>query len=308
MSPTLIAILVFIATVVLVIAAGLVIRDMRSMPAVPGSDKPLPLQRLAPPPPEDAVRGPVEAFDHWFVRLHHEAAWEWNPTSTALLLVLVGVVCGAVLYVVDERVVPAAIAGVAAAVLPLVYLMIRRSRRLSQLQEQVPAALESLARSLRAGQTLDQGIMLLGQHSPEPLAREFRWCSQQMEMGLTLPAVMRSLTRRLPFYDVRIFATTLIVHRQSGGNVVTVLERLAQVIRERLSFHRQLRATTAAGRMSAGLVAIVAPSVFTYFFFFQPEYLNKMLQSPLGQSLLAVAVVLEIVGLIWTARLVRPVY
>ena len=73
-------------------------------------------------------------------------------------------------------------------------------------------------------------------------------------MGLGLPAVMRSLTRRVPLYDVRILATTLIVHRQMGGNVVSVLERLAQVIRERLNYRRQLRATTAAGRMSAGLV------------------------------------------------------
>jgi tight adherence protein B len=308
MSPTLIAILVFVATVVLVVAAGLVIRDLRAMPVAPSSDRPAPLQRLASPPPDDAVRGPVAAFDQWFVRLLHEAAWQWNPTSTVLLLILIGIVCGAAMYVVDERMGPAAIVGAVAAVVPLVYLMIRRSRRLSQLQEQLPAALESLSRSLRAGQTLEQGIMLLGQHSPDPLAREFRWCSQQMQMGLPLQAVMRSLTGRLPLYDARIFATTLIVHRQSGGNVVTVLERLAQVIRERLNFRRQLRATTAAGRMSAGLVAIVAPSVFTYFFFFQPDYINKMLQSPLGQSLLMVAVVLEIVGLIWTARLVRPVY
>lgn len=308
MSPTLVAILVFIASVTLVVAVALVLRDLRTVPTTPGSDRPLPLQRLAPPPDENAVRGPVAAFDHWFQRLHQEAAWEWNPTATVLLLISVGAVCGVALYVIDERIVPAVIVGLAVAALPLVYLLFRRSRRISQLQEQLPPALEALARSLRAGQTLEQGIAILSQHSPEPLAKEFRWCSQQLQMGLALPAVMRSLTRRLPMYDVRIFATTLIVHRQSGGNVVTVLERLAQVIRERLNFRRQLRATTAAGRMSAGLVAIVGPSVFAYFFYFQPDYLNKMLQSPLGQSLLVVALILEIVGLIWTARLVRPVY
>ena len=308
MSPTLIAILVFAATVTLVIGAALVIRDLRTVPTAPGSDRPSPLQRLTPPPAEDAVQGPVAAFDQWFQRLHEEAAWQWSPMLTILLLILVGIVCGAVLYVVDERVVPAVILGVVAAGLPLLYLIVRRGRRMAQLQDQLPPALESLARSLRAGQTLDQGIAMLGQHSPDPLAKEFRWCAKQLEMGLTLPAVMRSLTRRVRLYDMRIFATTLIVHRLSGGNVVTVLERLAQVIRERLNFRRQLRATTAAGRMSAGMVAIVAPGVFTYFFFFQPDYINKMLQSPLGQSLLLVALVLEIVGLIWTARLVRPVY
>jgi tight adherence protein B len=127
-------------------------------------------------------------------------------------------------------------------------------------------------------------------------------------MGLGLPAVMRSLSSRLKIYEVRIFATTLIVHRQMGGNVVAVLERLAQVVRERINYRRQLRATTAAGRMSAGLVGLVTPSVFLYFFFFRPEYVTTMLNSPLGQSMLITTVVLEVVGLVWMVRILKPSY
>jgi tight adherence protein B len=107
---------------------------------------------------------------------------------------------------------------------------------------------------------------------------------------------------------VRILATTLIVHRQMGGNVVNVLERLSQVIRERLNSRRQLRATTAAGRMSAGFVSLVTPCVFLYFVFFRPEYVSEMFQSTLGQTMLMVAVILEIVGLAWMARLLRAPY
>ena len=80
----------------------------------------------------------------------------------------------------------------------------------------------------RAGQTLDQAIVPLGDHSPEPLAKEFRWCAKQMGMGLALPAVMRSLMQRVRLYDLRIIATALIVHRHTGGNVVLVLERLVR--------------------------------------------------------------------------------
>jgi len=107
---------------------------------------------------------------------------------------------------------------------------------------------------------------------------------------------------------VRILAATLVVHRQTGGNVVTVLERLAQVVRDRINFRRQLRAATAAGRLSAGMVALVAPAVFIYFFFFRQDYIRTMLQAPLGQSILAIVVLLEVVGLVWTARLLRSPY
>jgi tight adherence protein B len=107
---------------------------------------------------------------------------------------------------------------------------------------------------------------------------------------------------------VRILGTTLIVHRQMGGNVVAVLERLSQVIRDRLNARRQLRATTAAGRMSAAFVSLVTPCVFLYFMFFRPEYSADMLEAPLGRTMLLAAAILEIVGLIWMARLLRPKY
>ena len=80
------------------------------------------------------------------------------------------------------------------------------------------------------------------------------------------------------------------------------------MVRDRLNYRRQLRATTAAGRMSAGLVALVAPGVFVYFFFFRPDYIATMLQAPFGRSLLVTAVVLEVVGLVWTYRLLKPAY
>ena len=311
MTPTAVALLVFVGLASSVGAVGLVVRDLRTASRAADAKtaaRPLRLQRIRRPEVATAGQSPVVTFDQWFVQLLRDSGLNWGPTVTAALLILWGALCSAVLFVCDERLEPAVAAGMIGAPLPLLYLAYLRGRRLARLQDQLPSALEILARSIRAGRTLEQAVKLLGDHSPEPLAKEFRWCASQMEMGLALPAVMRSLIERVRLYDMRIFATTLIVHRQTGGNIVTVLERLAQVIRERLNYRRQLRAMTAAGRMSAGMVGLVAPGVFLYFFFFRPEYVSTMLHSPLGQMLLALIVVLEVVGLIWTARLLRPSY
>jgi len=108
--------------------------------------------------------------------------------------------------------------------------------------------------------------------------------------------------------EMRIFATTLAVHRQSGGNLSTMLERMAEVVRDRISYQRQLRATTAAGRFSATLVASAGPLLFAFMFLFQKEYTNKLLTLPLGQMLLVAAVVLEVVGLLWINRMLRTDY
>ena len=176
------------------------------------------------------------------------------------------------------------------------------------LQKQFPAALEFLARSVRAGHSLDEAIALAGSEGPQPLAAEFAYCSRQLAMGLGMPATVRSLADRIRLVDVKIFAALLGVHRESGGNVAEVLERLALSIRERMSYRRQLRATTSAGRMSAIFVAALAPILFIYMFFFHAEYAHAMLETPLGQTFLLTAVVLQVIGMIWTARLTKPMY
>jgi tight adherence protein B len=127
-------------------------------------------------------------------------------------------------------------------------------------------------------------------------------------MGLSLSAAMSAFRRRLRLMEVRIFTTTLAVHRQTGGHLALTLERMAAVMRERMTYRRQVRAATAAGRFSAMLISITGPLLFAYMFLFQPEYAYRLVTLPLGQSLLVAAVVFEVVGLVWVARLLRTEY
>lgn len=266
------------------------------------------LSRLPRAGHEPAPRGMRRKFDRWFLRLVRDAGWTSNPAVATFLLLLVGTLAGsAALVLTDEP--AAALAGVSLGMaVVLACLMIQRARRISTLQDQLPSALDMLARSMCAGQSLDQAVEFVGQRSPEPLAAEFRLCGRQLAMGLSLPAVMRSLVDRVHLIDVRILTTALTVHRQAGGNVAKVIERLASVIRDRLSYRRQLRAVTGAGRMSAAVIGFIAPLLFAYLFIFHTHYVQRMLESSLGRSVLLVGIVLEVIGLIWTARLLRPRY
>ena len=311
MSPPVIALVIFAAVLSLAGAAIFAINDVlrvRRASASAGVAGQLRLRRIRPTKIVGSIGGPVTAFDHWFSRLVQETGLGWDPGAAALLMVLCGLVIGASLFLWNGELLPAAIGILLGVPLPACYLAVRRWRRVKLLQDQLAPALDILARSVRAGQALDQAIGHLGRNSPEPLATEFRFCSRQLEMGLSMPAVMRGLVGRLQMYDVRIFATTLIVHRQAGGNIAAVLDRLARVIRDRLSYRRQLRAVTAGGRISALLVSLITPALFLFFILVRPAYIASLFHSPLGQSLLVLTAFLEIVGLIWTARLLRPAY
>ncbi len=307
MNASFVVLMIFLGLASACAAVAFLLRDLASSRAGPASP-PLRLRRLPRAPQAGQTGGPVAAFDHWFIRLVRETGLALTPTEGALAAVLGGAILASAIFLWKERPILAALGMAVGMIAVIGYLAIRRAKRIRLLQEQLPAALDMLARSLRAGQSVDESFQLVGARATEPLAAEFRFCANQLAMGLSMPAVMRSLVDRVRLFDVRIFTTTLAVHREAGGNIAKVLERLSAVIRDRLNYRRQLRAVTGAGRFSAGLIALIGPLLFAYLLYFHPQYLQAMTDSPMGQSLLTIAITLEVVGLIWIARLLRPSY
>jgi tight adherence protein B len=117
--------------------------------------------------------------------------------------------------------------------------------------------------------------------------------------------VMKSLAMRIRLMELRLFATTLSVHRQAGGNLPETLERMSQVVRDRITGQRQLKAATGAGRASALLIATISPLAYLIMFLWQPEHIRVLYEDPLGLTMLVCAVILEIVGILWVAALLR---
>jgi tight adherence protein B len=308
MSASIFGLIVFAALTAGAASVVMVVRDLLFLgrKAAPES-VPLRLRRLT-RIPETGPQGPVASFDRWFLQMVRETGTGWSAVEATLVLVLCGTAVGGSLFVLSDRPLAALLGVFGGMGAALTYLAYRRRKRVQQLQNQLPGALDMLARSMRAGRSIDEAVQTVGRQLAEPLAAEFRLCANQMALGLSLPAVMRSLVERVRLFDVRIFTTTLTVHRQTGGNLALVLERLAAVIRDRLNYRRQLRSMTGAGRFSALLIAAIGPLLFFYLFLFQPDYVKAMLESPLGQAMLIAAFVLETIGLIWTARLLKPTY
>jgi tight adherence protein B len=298
---SIVVLICFAAISSIVLAVGLLVRDLAGAGARSGETavlRRLPLARDERPPV--GITGHIDAA---LERLVVESGLDWTSMAAALLFFASGLLVGGGMWLWTENVPAAVVAGLIGMALPLPILIVHRRRRINQIHEQFPNMLDLLSRAVRAGESLDQAIAMAGQKSPEPLARELRRCARQLEMGLSMHAVMRALVFRLRLMEVRIFATTLAVHRQTGGNLALTLERMAGVLRERITYHRQIRAATAAGRFSATAIAAAGPLLFAYMFIFQYEYANRLVTLPLGQTLLAVAVTLEVLGLIWVARL-----
>lgn len=247
-------------------------------------------------------------FDQWFDRMIAESGFGISPITALLLVVLSGLLGAGIIFLITNNPLPTMAAATFVMCLTLVSFQIGRTRRMNEIQQQLPDVIDLLARAVHAGESLEQAIALIGDEFSEPLGPEFRWCSQQLNLGRTMSATMHSLVGRAQSIDMRLLATVLAVHRKTGGNLAMTLERLSVVSRDRLSYNGQMRATTGSGRISARLIAAAGPLLFLFMYFTQREHMRHFFDDPLGQTLFATGVVLEIVGLIWIARLTKVNY
>jgi len=295
--------LAFVGIAATVAGGGMLLRDLfapRAEPTTRLKLKRLPLDRRS-----SRISGESPTIEERFERLIVETGIDVGPWTTCGLMVLSGLAVGGLLFLWNDDLLAGGVGMVVGMILPLPYLMYRREQRLRQMREQLPRILDLLARALHAGESLDQAVDLAGREGGEPLALEFRRCARHLDMGLALPAAMRAMMSRVQIMEMRIFGTTLAVHRQTGGNLAQTLERMSAVVRDRITYRRQLKSVTAAGRFAAMMIASAGPLLFLFMFTFQRMYVAKMLSSPVGQGLLIVAATLELVGLIWLWRLLK---
>lgn len=306
MSPTIIVYL-FVLAVLGVATLWLLLRDMNASEEAK-AERRQQLDRLPLSADEAPAEKTTDRIDQRFRHLIYQSGLDWTPEPAFLLMVLVGMALGGGVLVWQNNIVFGAAAFLVGMALPLAaYVLVRRAR-INKIREQLPEALDLMSRSVRAGESVDQAVEAVGRNTNEPLGVEFKRAARQLDMGLSLSAALRSLNRRAPLVEVRILGTALNVQRQTGGNLPLTLDRLAGVIRDRMSYQRQFMAATGASRMGTILIASAGPVVFAYMMIFQPAYIRQFFTLPGGWALLSTAVVLQVVGLVWVAGLLRNNY
>jgi tight adherence protein B len=254
------------------------------------------------------VRGPASAIDQAMAVLMSESGLGWSPEAAFLAALAVALLAGGGLLVFDYEPLLSLAAFGLGFVSVLGFFVFRRIRRRQQIMEQLPDAIEMLAHSIRAGETVTQGVAAVAATAIEPVRHEFKRCHGQLELGLSMDSATIALAERLPVIESRILAAALMVHQEAGGRLAQALERLARVCRDRLNFQLQFRAATTSGRLSTLVIASAAPLVGVYLWYFQRPYFQQFFVLPYGQLVLGAAIVLQLVGLLWIFRILSADY
>jgi tight adherence protein B len=188
------------------------------------------------------------------------------------------------------------LAGLIMFLVPLAWLLNKRRVRLKSFASQLPDALELVARALRAGHSLAAGMHVVAEEMPEPICAEFGRVYEEQNLGIPLEDALKNLCERVPNIDLRFFVTSVLIQRQTGGDLAEILDKIGYVIRERYRILGQVKALTAEGRLS-GVILIALPfGLFLLMLHIKPDYVERLWTHPLGIKMSVVALIMQLLG------------
>jgi tight adherence protein B len=195
-----------------------------------------------------------------------------------------------------------ALAAVVGGSAPVLYVIRKRALRAEKLLAQLPDAFELMSRVLRAGQTIPQALQAVADEFSLPISQEFGYCYEQQNLGLSLDAAMKELARRTGLLEIKIFVMAVSVHRQAGGNISQLLDRLATVIRERERIRGKVKTLTAEGKLQAAILLGLPFVVLFTLLMVSRNYAIILFQYP---WLLGGMIIAEVLGALWMRKIIN---
>ena len=195
--------------------------------------------------------------------------------------------------------------GLALGGIPLLVVSILKNKRMKKFEEQLPDALDMVARSLRAGHALGSGLELAGQEFAEPLGPEFTKTVTQISYGVSLEQALRNMAQRVDCPDLKFLVVSVAIQRESGGNLGEIMSNISRIIRERFKLRGKIKTLAAEGKFSAVVLIILPFLVALMLFLINPGYMKELLNDPKGRILIAVAIGMMLIGVYVMKRIIN---
>ena len=187
---------------------------------------------------------------------------------------------------------------------PLGWILYQRSVRMRRLTVMLPQAVDLMARGMRAGFSLPSSMVMVADEVSDPLGPEFRRTADEMNFGLPFQEAMSNLAHRFPVPELRFLVTAILVQKETGGNLVELLEKIAKVLRARVQLAQKVRVYTAQGRLT-GVILVALPFVlFVLLNLVSPGYSKPMFESETGRRIVYLALAAMVVGIVLIRRIV----
>jgi tight adherence protein B len=216
------------------------------------------------------------------------------------MLSLGGLVFLLVLYFTNSAILAFA-AGLAALLLPYVYVRKKKAKRKGEFEALLPEAIDIMTNALKSGFSLESALSMVSKEIPDPVGIEFAIVFEEQNLGVSLTEALSNMETRVESEDLSLFTTALTIQKKTGGNLVEILEKMGGTIRERFRLQQEIRIFTAQGRFSGVVLVLLPIAAAIVMLVISPEYLKTLLVEKAGNYLLGGAIIMQILG-IWVIR------
>jgi tight adherence protein B len=237
-----------------------------------------------------------------------QAGLNWSSNRLLTMMAfggILGLVVGTMLPFLVSAPITAVVLGLVGSTLPYLYVRQKRQKRLDTLEEQFPEALDFLSRSMRAGHAFSISLEMVGEELADPLGQEFRALFNEQNLGAPLDVALRNFGLRVPLLDVRFFTSSVLLQKQTGGNLSEILTRLAYIIRERFRLKGQVKAASAHGRLTATILTLLPVGTMLGLLVVAPGYLQSMAEDSAGKWMIGGAIVAQILGNFFIKKIIN---
>jgi len=187
---------------------------------------------------------------------------------------------------------------------PLFFIMLKKNRRIRTFEQQLPDALDLVGRALRAGQSFSGGLQMVAEEFNDPIGGEFGKTLTQINLGVSQPDALRSLSERIECPDLKFFVISVIIQRQSGGNLAEILENISYLIRERFKLRGRVRALAAEGKFSAMILIALPFFIVTVLSIMSPAYVSVLITDHIGRIMIVLCLVMMCIGVLVMKKII----
>lgn len=225
------------------------------------------------------------------------------------VFILLCLVSGAVAFLLgtllSKRFEVALSLGLVFLVVPFIGLLFRKRRQRSQFEALFPDALDLMGYSLKAGHSIMASLRMVAEEMAAPVGPEFARVVEEINFGNSFETTLHNFAGRVDSAELRFFVTSVIIQRETGANLVEILEKISETVRRKFRFREKTKALTAEARLSAAILTALPFVVAIAVGITNRKYIMVLTTDPIGPYLIAIACAMMIVGIVIMYRLVQ---
>lgn len=215
-------------------------------------------------------------------------------------------IVAAVLFVIfTESLAASAAFALLAACVPGIYVNARKKDILQKIDQQLPDTLALISNTLKSGYSFLQAVDAATRELPPPISLEFQQILKEISLGVNTEKALESLSKRVQSQDLELIIMSVLIQRQIGGNLSEILDNISETIRSRIKIKGEIKILTAQGRVSGIIISLMPVVLGVVLYLINPSYISMLFVNPIGWAMLALAVMMQGMGIFLIRRIIR---